>query len=123
METIEDRTRKFAVRAIKFANSLSRNTACYVIARQLIKSATSVGANYRSALRARSRTEFIAKLGIVGEEADETVYWLEILKESDLATPEKIGDLLKEAEEITAIIIASIKTAKQNKVRSMKYEV
>jgi len=117
METIEQRTRRFAVKAIKIANSLSRNTACYVIARQLIKSATSVGANYRSARRARSRAEFIAKLGIVGEEADESVYWLEILQESDLATPEKIGDLLKEAKEITAIIITSIKKAK---VRSVK---
>jgi four helix bundle protein len=114
MDTIKDRTRRFAINILRFCDKLPRNMASYVMAKQLIRSATSVGANYRAALRARSKIEFIAKLGIVEEEADESIYWLELLIESCLIEEGKTNDLLKEANEITAIIVSSIRTAKRN---------
>jgi four helix bundle protein len=112
LEKIQDRTKRFALEIIKFANGFPRNMTAYVLGKQIIRSATSVGANYRAAQRARSRSEFIAKLGIVLEEADETVYWLEMITESALVSAERSAPLLKEANEITAIIVSSLKTAK-----------
>jgi len=112
METIKDRTRRFAINIIKFINTLPRNTTAFVITKQIIRSATSIGANYRSALRGRSKAEFISKLGIAEEEADETIYWLEILVESGIASGNAVEILLKEADEITSIIVSSLKTAK-----------
>jgi four helix bundle protein len=81
-----------------------------VIGRQLLRAATSVGANYRAACRARSRSEFVAKLGIVLEEADETIYWLELLSDNEIVQPHRLADLLREAEELTAILAAARKT-------------
>jgi four helix bundle protein len=118
METIKDRTKRFALNIIKLTNELPKNTPSFVIAKQIIRSATSIGANYRACLRARSKSEFIAKLGIVLEEADETVYWLELIVESCLVPAEKVRHLLNEANEITSIIVASLKTAKSNPSRS-----
>jgi four helix bundle protein len=83
-----------------------------ILGRQVLRSGTSVGANYRAACRARSRAEFIAKLGIVLEEADETVFWLELLLEGGIVKREKLGALLKEARELTSIFVASLCTAK-----------
>lgn len=117
LETIQNRTKRFGVSIIKFTNDLPKSTSSFVIAKQIIKSATSIGANFRAALRARSKSEFIAKLGIVLEEADETVYWLEIIVESGLVLPIKVQHLLKEANEITSIVVTSLKTAKSNSSR------
>jgi four helix bundle protein len=112
MGKLSEKTRKFALDIIKFIDKLPRNTTSFVISKQIVRSATSVGANYRAACRARSKAEFIAKMGIVEEEADESSYWLEILMESGLARPEVVTPLMKEANEIIAMVVASIKTAK-----------
>jgi four helix bundle protein len=109
---LKARTKAFAVRVIRLVDSLPRNRSCDVIGHQVLKSATSVGANYRSACRGRSRAEFCAKLGIVEEEADESLYWFELLVESGLVEEKLLADLMREANEITAMTVASIKTSK-----------
>lgn len=108
------RTRTLAVRSIRLVESLPRGRAADVIGRQLLRSATSVGANYRAALRARSKAEFLSKLGIVEEEVDETAYWLELLAESGVMRPDRLAALQQECHELTAIIVASIRTARNN---------
>jgi four helix bundle protein len=110
---LQTRTKAFALRVIKLVDTLPRGTAGQVIGRQLFRAATSVGANYRAACRAQSRAEFAAKLSVVVEEADESLYWLELLQESGLIKPEPLAELLKEANELVAISIAARKTAKQ----------
>lgn len=114
-EELKTRTKKFALRIIKLAISLPHNDAAIVIGKQVLRSATSVGANYRSSQRSRSHDEFISKLKIAEEEADETVYWLELLAESEIVKAELLKDLMKEANEITAILTVAGKTAKRNK--------
>src|SRR5262245_1466509 len=91
-----------------------------VIGRQLAKCGTSVGANYRAACRAKSQADFIAKMGIVEEEADESIYWMEMLVESELIRKERIGDLIGEADQLVSIFASSINTARGNK-RSSNY--
>jgi four helix bundle protein len=88
-----------------------------VIGKQLLRSATSVGANYRAACRARSAAEFLAKMGIVEEEADESVHWLELLGEGQVVSADRLADLLREANEIVAMVVASIRTARKNSSR------
>ena len=109
---LKDRTKQFALRIMRLCRSLPRREDARVIARQVLRSGTSVGANYRAACRARSKPEFVAKLGIVLEEADETVFWLELLQESEIVSSPKLASLLQEARELTAIFVASICTAK-----------
>ena len=109
---LQARTKTFALRVMKLADALSKTTAGQTIGRQLIRSGTSVSANYRAACRARSKAEFIAKLGIVEEEADESCHWLELIVESGLIEERLVQDLLKEANEITAIMVASKKTSR-----------
>ncbi len=112
---LKKRTKAFALRVIRVVGSLPRGPqAADVIGKQLLRSATSVGANYRAACRARSSAEFCSKMGIVEEEADESVYWLELLIESGLVREELLTDLLAEANELVAIVVASIKTARAN---------
>ena len=106
------RTKHFAVRIVKLIGKLPRTTEAKVLGTQLIRSGTSVAANYRAACRARSKAEFIAKLGTVVEEADETVFWLELLVESGVVDGAQMDDLLKEASELRAIFSASRRTAK-----------
>ena len=106
------RTKAFAVRVIRLVDSLPSRRSCEVIGKQLLRSATSVGANYRAACRARSTAEFIAKLGIVEEEADESAYWFELLAEAEIVKSEVLKDLHTEAGEIVAMVVASIKTAR-----------
>ena len=104
IERLKKRTRKFAVDVILFCNSLKKCKASSVITYQLVKSATSTGANYRAACRARSKSEFFSKICIVVEEADETEYWLEIINEAHLSNDkEELLRLIKEANEITKI--------------------
>lgn len=112
---LKERTKRLAVRTIEFAARLRFDEASSVIRKQLIRSATSVAANYRAACRARSRSDFINKLGIVEEEADESVFWLEMLEETRKASSESIMPLKKEFHELTAIFAASRKTAKRNR--------
>ena len=114
-EDLKERTKKFALEIIKLAERLPKNRITNVLSTQLLRSATSVGANYRAACRARSRADFIYKMGIVEEEADEALYWLELLFDAKLAEQNKIQDLMAEASEIVAIVVASIKTARRNK--------
>ena len=101
------RTKAFALRVLNVVDVLPRTAAGRAISSQLIRAATSVGANYRAACRSRSRAEFAAKLGLVAEEADETVYWLELIRDGNLLPANKVGELLKEANELTAIFTAS----------------
>ncbi|MCP4345387.1 MAG: four helix bundle protein [Desulfobacterales bacterium] len=112
---LKDRTKQFALRIIKLVNALPKSMESQVIARQLLRSGTSVGANYRAACRGRSKNEFIAKLGIVEEEADESAFWLELIIESGLMKKELVIPLLKEADELTAIIVTSRISARKNK--------
>ena len=111
-EELQARTKAFALRAIKLVDALARSLAAQVIGRQLLRSATSVGANYRAACRAQSRPEFAAKLSIVVEEADGSLYWLELIQESKLVKSELLTGIIKEANELVAIMLASRKTAK-----------
>jgi four helix bundle protein len=111
---LKDRTKKFALRIIKLVEALPKTVAGRNIGNQIFRSGTSSAANYRAACRARSKKEFIAKLGIVEEEIDETLFWLELIIENKLLEKELIIDLSKEANEICAIIVSSIKTAKNN---------
>ena len=110
---LQTRTKAFALRVITLVDTLPRSMAGQVIGRQLLRSATSVGANYRAACRAQSRAEFAAKLSVVVEEADESLYWLELLQESSPIKAVRLTDLLKEANELVAISVAARKTAKQ----------
>lgn len=107
-----DRTRSFALRVMKMVDCLPPGRSTDVIAKQLLRSATSVGANYRAARRARSSAEFCSKMGIVEEEADECLYWLELLSESKLIKPHLLKNLHAEANELVAMTVASIRTAR-----------
>jgi four helix bundle protein len=111
------RTKAFAVRVIHLVDRLPRKRSADVIGTQLMKSASSVGANYRAARRGRSPAEFCSKLGIVEEEADESVYWMELLIESQIVRADLLQNLLKEANEILAMVVASIRTARRSKTR------
>lgn len=106
------RTRAFALQIIYMVRALPETSEARILGRQVLRSATSVGSNYRSALRARSKPDFISKLAIAEEEADETCYWLLLLKESGLLAERAAEPLLREADELTAILTASGKTAK-----------
>jgi four helix bundle protein len=112
---MQKRTKAFALRIIKLSEGLPHTRTAEIIGRQLLRCGTSVGANYRSACRAKSLADFIAKMAIVEEEADEVVYWLDLLVESGLLQQRQITDLLSEADQIVAMTVASIKTARRNK--------
>jgi len=111
---MKERTKQFALKVIKLVNALPRTIQGQSIGKQLIRSGTSVGANYRSACRGRSKAEFISKLGIVEEEADESAFWMELIIEEGLLEKELVEPLLNEADELVAIMVASRKSAKSN---------
>ena len=111
-QELRERTKKFALRIIRMSEVLPNTRAANVIANQILRSATSIMANYRAAGRSRSKAEFIAKIGVVVEEADETLSWLELLSESNIIPLNKLKDLLTEADELVAIFVASRKTAR-----------
>lgn len=113
-EQMKIRTKRFGLRIIKVVASLETDFISRTLGKQLLRCGTSVGANYRAACRARSPAEFRAKLGIVEEEADEAIYWLELLVESQLLSEARLKDLLQEANEILAIVVKSITTSKKN---------
>jgi len=112
---LKARTKQFALRVMKMVDALPRTIQGRAIAKQIIRSATSVAANYRAACRARSRAEFIAKIGIVEEEADESCFWLELIIDSGLLNEDRIRPLLSEAGELVAIMAASSKSAIGNR--------
>lgn len=112
---LKKRTQEFALDIIEFVDKLPNTKTAGILGSQLTRSACSVGANYRSACRAQSYAHFISKLGIVEEESDESLYWLELIQKSKIAKDINFDQLLKEADELTAIFTASRKTSKFNK--------
>jgi four helix bundle protein len=114
-EQLKDRTKKLAINIIQLTDTLPKSDSTIIINRQIIRSATSVAANYRAACRARSKADFINKLGMVEEEVDETLFWLEMFIESGKLIKENIAALYNEVDEIVAIFSASHKTAKANR--------
>jgi four helix bundle protein len=112
-EMFKQRTKTLALNIIKLVEKLPKNKTADIIGRQLLRSATSVGANYRSACRGRSVADIIAKLGIVEEEADESFYWMELLVESGIVPKENLQNIMAETNEITAMTVASIKTLRK----------
>jgi four helix bundle protein len=114
-EQLKDRTKQFAIGIVRLFRSLPKADEARVIGRQLLRSGTSVAANYRAVCRARSKAEFAAKMGVVVEEADETVFWLEMLVDTDTMSNNEIDGLLTEGNELLAIFAASQRTAKMNK--------
>jgi len=109
------RTKKFAKRIIELCRELPNNRQGRLIGNQVFKSGTSVAANYRAACRGRSRAEFVSKLGIVLEEGDETLFWLELINEMEICDENVVPSLMQECDELVAIVVSSIKTAKQEK--------
>ncbi len=114
-EEMKQRTKLFALGIIQLVESLPKERTTEVLGRQLLRSGTSVGSNYRSACRAKSIADFISKMGIVEEEADESLYWMELLIEAGIEVNMKMEASMKEAGELLAITVASIKTAKKRK--------
>lgn len=114
-QELKKRTKQFALDIIKFVDTLPKNKTGDVIGRQLLRSATSVTANYRAACRARSRADFISKISIVEEEADDSQFWLEQLLESGISADKRAREFLQEATELTAIFTSSVRTAKTNR--------
>lgn len=111
---LKGRTRQFALRVFRLAESLPETPTARVIRNQILRSGSSVGANYRAACRAKSKPDFISKLGTVEEETDETIYWMELLIDTGIVKPNRIADLLDEADQILSIVIASIRTARRS---------
>ena len=112
-DALKNRTKQFAVSIIKLSKSFPKNDEAFIIKKQLLRSAFSLAANYRAVCRGRSDAEFFSKLSIVVEEPDETVFWLELLIESDVLTGDEINKNLKEANDILAIVAKSRKTMKE----------
>jgi four helix bundle protein len=125
-EDMKARTRAFALRVIRLAESLPNTPTAKVIRYQMLRCGPSVGANYRGACRAKSKPDFVSKMGTVEEEADETIYWMELLIDAEIVKRTRIADLLDEADQILSIVITSIKTAKgfratpQSAIRNQK---
>jgi four helix bundle protein len=111
-EELRTRTKQFTLRVLKVVAALPDNARGRVISYQLMKAGSSVGANYRAVCRSRSRKDFVNKLGVVIEEADESAYWLEMICEGDVLDSRQIGPLLKEANELVAIFTTARKTAR-----------
>jgi len=113
-DELKRRTKAFALRVIRLVESLPRGRVADVVGRQLLRSGTSVGAQYRSACRAKSKADFISKINGVEEEADESAYWIELLADAKVVLADKVANLLQEANELTKIFGASARTAKGN---------
>jgi four helix bundle protein len=114
-DELKKRTKAFALSVIRLVESLPRGRTADVIGRQLLRSGTSVGANYRSACRAKSTADFISKMGTVEEETDESLYWMELLIETEIVEFVELESLMNEANELLAITVSSIKTAKKKR--------
>jgi four helix bundle protein len=114
-EELKQRSKQYALRVIRLCESLPNTQTAQIIGKQLLRSGTSVGANYRAACRAKSPADFISKLGTAEEELDETLYWIEILIESNIVAEKRLTELTQEGNELLAIFVASITTAKRNR--------
>ena len=114
-EEMRGRTQAFALRIIKLVESLPKGLTSQVTGRQLMRCGTSVGANYRAACRAKSKADFISKMRIVEEEADESIYWMDLIVAAELIRPKRLTPLREEADQILAIVVSSIKTARRRK--------
>ncbi len=113
-EELKRRTKAYALRVMRLCDAIPDSPAGRVIRGQLLRAGTSVGANYRAACRAKSPADFIAKMGTVEEETDESLYWMELLIEGDLLPKDRLTDLMAEGDELVAIFVASINTARSN---------
>jgi four helix bundle protein len=131
-EEMKQRTKAFGLRVIRLVAALPKDRASDVLGRQLLKAGTSVGANYRAACRSRSDGDFLARMGVVEEEVDESVYWIEMLAEAGLVPEKRLTSLRQEGEQIRAIVVASIRTVKarvrparprQSEIRNPKSEM
>jgi four helix bundle protein len=111
-ERMKERTKQFAIRVIRLCRTLPRSSESTIISRQLMRSATSVRANYRAVCRARSTPDFVSKLGVVLEEADESLFWIDLLADTGVVSKDKVGSIRSEANELVAIFVASLRTAK-----------
>ena len=112
---LKRRTKQFALSVIRLVQSLPRDSVSATIGHQLLRASTSVGANYRAACRAKATADFISKMGTVEEEADESQYWIELLVEAGLLKVEQVAALMQEADELVAITVSSIQTARLKK--------
>ncbi len=119
-EELQKRTKAFALRSLKLIEHLPKSVAGKILANQLGRSATSISANYRAACRARSRAEFASKLGTVAEEADESLHWLEMIRDGNFIKSHRIASLVAEADELTAIFTAGRRTSVQNQTSKIK---
>jgi len=120
---LKKRTKAFALRILKLVDALPKTTAGRALASQIVRSGASIAANYRAACRAKSTADFIAKMGIVEEEADETLFWLELLEESKLVPAAKLTAIKQEANELIAITVVSIKTARCNRAADSAFRI
>ena len=120
---LKKRTKAFALRILKLVDALPKTTTGRALASQIVRSGTTVAANDRAACRARSTADFIAKMGIVEEESDETLFWLEMLEESELVSATKLAAIKQEADELIAITVASIKTARRNRAPESAFRI
>ena len=111
-ESFKIRTKAIGLETIRLVELLPQKPAAWILSKQLLRSATSIGANYRAACRAKSTADFINKLKIVEEETDETIYWLEVLNESEIISSEKTDKLYAETKEVLAIVVKSLKTTR-----------
>ena len=111
-EDFKKRTKEYSLRVIRLVETLPEDRVSRILGDQLLRAGTSVGANYRSSIRAKSRADFISKMNIVEEECDESLYWMELLIAAGKAAPERLTALMQEGNEIVAIVVASIKTAR-----------
>ena len=114
-DEMKKRTKQFGLRVIRLVGAMPGSKVSDVIGRQLLRAGTGVGANYRAACRSRSDGDFLARMGIVEEEADESLYWMEMLVDAGLVKADLVTDLLREGQEILSIVVASIKTVKQRR--------
>jgi len=112
---LRDRTKKFALRVIRLCSALPNSDVARVLGKQLLRSGTSVAANYREASRGRTNAELLAKLGIVEQELDESMLWIELIVESGIMPSERVADLQSECEELLKMTVASIKTLKSRR--------
>jgi four helix bundle protein len=119
---LQRRTKDFALRVLNLIEQLPNSIGGRVLANQIAKSATSVGANYRAACRARSRAEFASKLGTVAEESDESLYWLELIRDGNFVSEKRIATLISEADELTAIFTAGRRTSSKNQTSKIKHQ-
>lgn len=117
---LRERTKAFALRIVRMYTALPKTTEAQVLGKQVLRSGTSVGANYREAHRSRSHAEFIAKAGDSLKEIEETAYWLELLEESGIVAAERLGDLRRETDELVAIFVSIVKTARMNRNKKVE---